>query len=74
MSVKKFSLREGFIPLSSLLKATGLASTGGHAKVMILSGEVSVNDEIESRIRRKCLAGDIISVEGASVEIVPLEK
>lgn len=74
MSVTEFKLREEFIPLSSMLKATGLAGTGGHAKVMILSGEVMVNEEVESRIRRKLKAGDLVEVEGNKVKIVQSEK
>jgi len=71
MEKKEFMLREEFIPLSSLLKVMGIAGTGGHAKVMIVSGELSVNKEVESRIRRKLRAGDIITVEGIEVKINP---
>lgn len=47
-----------FIRLDQLLKLSGLAQTGGHAKVVIQNGEVFVNGEVETRRRRKLYPGD----------------
>lgn len=47
-----------FIRLDQLLKLSGLAQTGGHAKVVIQNGEVLVNGEVEIRRRRKLYPGD----------------
>ena len=55
-------LRGEFITLDALLKATGLASSGGAAKVLIAGGEVRVNGEVETRRGRKCRAGDEVVV------------
>jgi ribosome-associated protein len=55
--------------LDQFLKITGLAQTGGHAKLMIQGGEVSVNGEIETRRRKKLKEGDIVTVDGESVEV-----
>ena len=49
-----FDLRGAFITLDALLKATGLAGSGGAAKIMIGAGAVQVNGAVELRRGRKC--------------------
>mgnify|MGYP001608892159 CR=1 FL=1 len=53
-----------YIELNSLLKINNIATTGGQAKVLIRSGIVLVNGEIETRNRCKLRVGDIVTVEG----------
>ena len=60
---------DGSIRLDQLLKVSGLAQTGGHAKMVIQGGEVVVNGEIETRRRRKLFAGDKIEYNGETVII-----
>ncbi len=55
--------------LDQFLKLTGLAATGGHAKILIQQGSVSVNGEQETRRRRKLVQGDIIQIDGESFVI-----
>jgi len=43
-------------------KFEGLANSGGESKKMIEQGMVSVNGEVETRKRKKIVAGDIISI------------
>ena len=62
MQTSDFVLRGEYITLDALLKATGLASSGGAAKVLIAGGEVRVNDEVDTRRGRKCRAGDEVVV------------
>ena len=50
--------------LDQFLKLTGIVGTGGHAKILIQSGEISVNGEVETRRRRKLAAGDVVEVSG----------
>lgn len=50
------------IKLDQFLKLVGVASTGGMAKVMIQSGDVQVNGEVETRRGRKLLPGDQVTV------------
>ena len=50
--------------LDQFLKLTGIASTGGQAKMMIQGGEIRVNGEVETRRRRKLAAGDVVEVDG----------
>ena len=53
---------EETITLNDVLKLSGLAETGGHAKVMIQAGEVLVNGEVETRRKRKLKEGDVVRV------------
>lgn len=48
------------IQLAQFLKLKGIASTGGVAKVLIQTGEIEVNGEIETRRGRKLVPGDRI--------------
>ena len=57
------------IQLDQFLKFTGLAETGGHAKLMIQNGEVEVNDQVETRRRRKLAAGDAVTVDGHELQV-----
>ncbi len=50
------------ITLGDALKLCGLAPTGGQAKVLIQSGQVSVNGEVETRRKRKLREGDVIAL------------
>jgi|LakMenE18May11ns_1017448.scaffolds.fasta_scaffold7481681_2 ribosome-associated protein len=57
-----FVLKSEYIELLALLKATGIAGSGGMAKLMVENGEVHVNQELESRKRRKLRTGDRVEV------------
>jgi ribosome-associated protein len=50
--------------LDQFLKLTSMSQSGGQAKVMIQSGEVKVNVEVETRRRRKLIADDVVEVGG----------
>ena len=50
--------------LDKFLKLTGIAGTGGQAKLMIQGGEILVNGEVEIRRRRKLTAGDVVEADG----------
>ena len=58
----EFSLNgREYIELNKLLKLMNLVSTGGEANIRIDSGEVMVNDVVETRRRNKLRGGDIVS-------------
>jgi ribosome-associated protein len=63
MQEESFALRSDFIDLLQLLKATGYAATGGEAKMMVDDGLITVNDELESRKRRKLRGGDVVTID-----------
>ena len=48
MESQDFILKTEYIDLSQLLKATGLAMSGGEAKMFVTEGMVFVNDEYSS--------------------------
>ena len=52
------------IHLDQFLKLTGMLATGGQAKVVIQAGQVTVNDQVETRRRRQLRAGDTVQFEG----------
>jgi ribosome-associated protein len=58
----EFSIEGDYIELLGLLKVTGIAQTGGHAKMIVEDGEVIRNGELEMRKRAKLITGDIIEV------------
>ncbi|MBL8307731.1 MAG: RNA-binding S4 domain-containing protein [Rubrivivax sp.] len=64
-----FVLRGEHITLDALLKATGLAGSGGEAKLQITAGEVAVNGEVDLRRGRKLRAGDVVTVRGRRVQL-----
>jgi len=69
METTDFTLRGDHITLDALLKATGLASSGGAAKVLIAGGEVRVNGEVDTRRGRKCRAGDEVVIGASRVRL-----
>jgi len=65
-----FELRGEFITLDRLLKATGLADSGGNAKAMVAAGKVQVDGREELRKTCKLRAGQVVSVAGARVRVL----
>ncbi|CEH36061.1 S4 domain-containing protein YaaA [Romboutsia lituseburensis] len=59
-----------YIKLDQFLKLADLASTGGHAKFLILEGLVKVNGEVETRRGKKLRPQDIVEVEGNKIKVV----
>ena len=70
MSAIEFELRGEFITLDALLKATGLAGSGGAAKVLIADGLVQVNGDVETRRGRKLRAGDEVELGEARLRLI----
>lgn len=66
-----FELRGEHIALDALLKATGLAGSGGAAKPMIAAGEVRVDGEVELRRGCKLRAGQLVSLAGVRIRLHP---
>jgi ribosome-associated protein len=58
--MKEISLNSEPVELYKILKFEGMASSGGEAKTVIADGQVKVNGEIETRKRKKIVAGDVI--------------
>ena len=58
----EFKIQGEYIELIQLLKAIGLAQTGGHAKIIVDEQMVYRNGEIETRKRAKLIPGDFIKI------------
>ena len=58
----EFKIEGEYIELISLLKAVGIAETGGHAKHIVEEEQVVRNGNIETRKRAKLVKGDKVIV------------
>ena len=67
--IRDVEIRSEPIELFQLLKFEGLASSGGEAKFVIAEGRVSVNGDLETRKRRKILAGDVVEFAGEKIRV-----
>lgn len=70
MQQRTFKLESEYIELIKLLKTTHIANTGGHAKLMVEEGEVSLNGNTEHRKRAKIRLGDTVEVNDISISII----
>jgi ribosome-associated protein len=70
MQLIDFELRGEYIALDALLKAIGVAPSGGAAKLMVAEGRVQVDGRDELRKTCKIRAGQVVSVAGARVRVV----
>ncbi|MBR7070815.1 MAG: RNA-binding S4 domain-containing protein [Clostridia bacterium] len=68
--MKEISIKEDFIKLDAALKLAGFVSTGGHAKMMIQDGAVTVNGEVCTQRGKKLRLGDQAKFDGQTLKIV----
>ena len=69
METFKLKDNEEYILLNNLLQVMSYVGSGGEAKVRIQNEEVMVNEEIETRVRKKLRSGDIIKLGSESCKI-----
>lgn len=69
MQLIEFAVRGEFITLDRLLKATGLAASGGLAKAMVADGRVQVDGRDELRKACKLRAGQVVSLTGVRIAL-----
>lgn len=70
MAKHEVSITTEFIKLDALLKFSGLAYTGGEAKILIQEGQVLVNGEVCTMRGKKIRSGDTVSLEGEEVTVL----
>ena len=58
------------IRLGQFLKLADLTDTGGEGKILIASGDVTVNGEVDVRRGRQLHPGDVVSVQGRRARVV----
>lgn len=66
--------RGDHIALDALLKATGIAGSGGHAKLMILGGAVRIDGAAELRRSCKVRPGQTVEADGQRVQVVSSDE
>lgn len=69
MAQHTFRLEGEYVELNLLLKLLGLAPSGGAAKAMIAARAVTVDGEVELRIRRKLRGGCVVRVGDEEIAI-----
>ncbi|TAK84656.1 MAG: RNA-binding S4 domain-containing protein [Aquabacterium sp.] len=69
MQTIDFPLRGEFITLDALLKACGVADSGGAAKAMVAEGKVEVDGQQELRKTCKIRAGQVVAVTGTRIRV-----
>lgn len=69
MQIIEFELRGDHITLDALLKASGLAGSGGGAKAMVAAGKVQIDGREELRKTCKVRAGQVVGVHGTRVRV-----
>jgi ribosome-associated protein len=71
MQIVDIELRGDYITLDALLKAAGVAQSGGAAKAMVADGKVQVDGQVELRKTCKLRAGQLASVTGVRMRVLP---
>ncbi len=70
LPTKQVKIDTDFIKLDAFLKLCGAVMTGGHAKAVVLDGEVFVNDEVCLMRGKKLHKGDKIKFDDTIFEVV----
>ncbi len=70
IEIREVMINSEPVELYKILKFEAMVPSGGVAKLAIESGDVMVNGEVETRKRKKMLAGDVIEFNGECVRLV----
>ena len=68
--MKEIEISKEPIELYKVLKFESIVSSGGEAKAVIADGQVLLNGAIETRKRKKIVAGDIIEFMNDKFKII----
>lgn len=64
--MEKIIIKTEYIKLSQVLKLAGIVGQGSDAKLLILDGQVKVNDIITKERGKKVYNNDIVKVKGST--------
>ena len=67
--MRDVAIDSDMIRLGQFLKLADLIDTGGEAKILIASGDVTVNGEVDTRRGRQLRTGDVVVVQGRSARV-----
>lgn len=68
--MKEIKINTDYIRLDSFLKFCGAVGTGGHAKIVIGEGEVSVGGEVCTMRGKKLRSGDTVAFGGETYTVI----
>lgn len=68
--MKEIEINAEPVELYKILKFENMVASGGEAKHVISDGLVKVNGEVETRKRKKILAGDVIEFGNEKIRII----
>ncbi len=69
-NITMVGIQQAPVELYKILKMENLVVSGGEAKFVIADGLVTVNNEIETRKRKKIFPGDVVGFGGNRLQIV----
>jgi len=69
VGMRDVAIGSDMIRLGQFLKLADLIDTGGEAKILIASGDVTVNGEVDTRRGRQLRLGDVVVVQGRSARV-----
>ena len=67
---KQVKIEGEYIKLDQLLKLGEVVGSGGHAKLVILNGEVKVNGQTTVQRGKKIRQGDKVLLEDIEIEVL----
>jgi ribosome-associated protein len=67
----EFQVRGEFVELNQLLKLVGICDSGGAGKMLVASGEVSVDGKTELRKTCKIHPGQTVAIGDIRISVVP---
>lgn len=67
--INEVKITTDFIKLDSFLKLASAVSTGGHAKMVITGGEVTVNGQVCLMRGKKLYKDDLVEFEGVQYKV-----
>ena len=65
----EFKLIGDYVELNQLLKLAGVCASGGAGKLLVASGEVSVDDQVELRKTCKIRTGQVVRVDDVRIRV-----
>ena len=67
---KQIKIKGDYIRLDQLLKLGGFVDSGGHAKMVILEGNIKVNGQIVIQRGKKIREGDRVVYNDIEIEVI----
>ena len=71
MQEMEFVLNSEYVELNQLLKLTGVVDSGGAGKMLVASGAVAVDGQVESRKTAKIRADQVVVVGDVRIKVMP---